>query len=147
MSTKEHTGARVLLVDQHQDVRNGLALLLAQNGHTVCGEAENRAEALARLPGSEATLALVDISLGDQGGLELLDDLRRFRIPALVYSMNETPETIQRAFTAGASGYVTKREDPEVLLEGLREVLARGRFLSPRAAQSLASKALSQKDT
>lgn len=147
MPTKEHTGARVLLVDNHQDVRNGLALLLAQNGYTVCAEARNQAEALLRLPGSEAALALVDISLGDQGGFELLDDLRRFKIPALVYSMNEAPETIQRAFTAGASGYVTKREDPEVLLEGLREVLARRRFLSPRAAQSLASKALSQNDT
>ena len=147
MSTEEPTGARVLLADNHQDVRMGLALLLTQNGYTVCAEAENAGEAMLRLPVSDADIVLVDISLGDQGGLDLLHDLRRLRIPALVYSMNEAPEMIQRVFNAGASGYVTKREDPDMLLQGLREVLAHRRFLNPRAAQSLASKALSHNDT
>ncbi|MBI4805567.1 MAG: response regulator transcription factor [Desulfovibrio sp.] len=146
MPRHDHRGARVLIADHHQDVRSGLVLLLTQNGYTVCVEAANMIEALALLPGSGAEIALVDIQWKDGDVIELLEALRELKIPALAYSMSEAPETIQWAFIAGASGYVTKREDPEVLLEGVRETMARRRFLSPRAAQSLASKALSFRD-
>jgi DNA-binding NarL/FixJ family response regulator len=144
MPRENKSGDRVLIADCHQDVRNGLVLLLIQSGYTVCAVAQDWTEAVKLLPGSDAEIAILDIPREDREGLALLEALRRLKVPVLVYSMSETPDTIQWAFTVGASGYVTKREDPGLLLEGLHNVLTGRRYLSPRAAQSLASKALSQ---
>ncbi len=128
---------RVFLVDDHPAVRQGLALLLGQARHAVCGEAGGRAEYLERIGESGAQVALVDLSLGEESGLALLEDLRRRGIPALIYSMHEDAETIERAFAAGAGGYVTKREVSGVLLDALAEVAAGRRYVSPRAGRSL----------
>jgi DNA-binding NarL/FixJ family response regulator len=147
MPSDKQSESCVLIADHHQDVHNGLVLLLIQNGYTVCDEALTSEGSTPPLSGSDASIAIVDIPLDDLARPSLLDELRRLRIPVLVYSMNEAPETIQRAFNAGVSGYVSKRDVPDALLMGLREVLARRRFLSPRAAQSLASKALSLHDS
>jgi DNA-binding NarL/FixJ family response regulator len=130
--------ARVLLVDDHPAVRQGVAMLLTARRHVIAGEAENRRQALARLQSSDIDLVLLDLSLDQGSGFDLLIDLEEFNIPALVYSMHEDPETIERTLQRGAMGYVTKREKPKVLLEAVAGVMAGGRFLSPRAAQSLA---------
>ena len=139
-STK--TAVRVFLADDHPAVRQGLALLFTQAGHTICAEAENRAETLGRLAASQADIAVVDLSLGDESGLDLIADLRARDVPVLTYSMHEDPETIERAFNAGANGYVSKREASEVLLGAIQEVLQGRRYISPRAAQSLANSVL-----
>ncbi len=136
------TATRVFLADDHPAVRQGLTLLLAQRGHGVCAEAASLEEALKLLPGSRADVAIVDLSLGEDSGLDLLAPLAARGVPALVYSMYEDAETISRAFAAGAEGYITKREMAGVLLRGVDEVLAGRRFISPRAAQSLALRAL-----
>jgi DNA-binding NarL/FixJ family response regulator len=140
------TGVRVFLVDDHPAVRQGLALLLAQNAYIVCGEAENRAELLARIDATGTDVALVDLSLGGESGLDLIGDLRSRDIPVLMYSMHEDCGTIERAFHRGAVGYVTKREVSAVLLEALGEVLAGRRYASPRAARSLASRVIAGGD-
>ncbi|GFE59944.1 response regulator transcription factor [Geobacter sp. AOG2] len=142
MADEAKTGARVFLVDDHPAVRQGLALLLAQKDYVVCGEAGDRAGALELLDGSPADLALVDLSLGEESGLDLIGDLHERGIPALIYSMHEDAETIERAFGAGADGYVTKREVSDVLLEAVAGVLAGRRHVSPHAAQSLADRVL-----
>lgn len=136
------TGMRVILADDHPAVRQGLALLFTQAGHTICAEAENRAETLALLSASRADIAIVDLSLGDESGLDLIADLRKRGVPVLTYSMHEDFETIEKAFGAGANGYVSKREASEVLLRAAQEILKGRRFISPRAAQSLASSVL-----
>jgi DNA-binding NarL/FixJ family response regulator len=136
------TGMRVILVDDHPAVRQGLALLFTQAGHTICAEAESRAETLALLDASRADIAIVDLSLGDESGLDLMKDLRERGVPVLTYSMHENFETIERAFGAGANGYVSKREASEVLLRATQEILKGRRFISPRAAQCLASSVL-----
>jgi len=140
MADAAKKGVRIFLVDDHPAVRQGLALLLAQNGHAICGEAESRAELQRRIGQSGADVALVDLSLGEESGLDLLDDLRILNIPAVVYSMHEDRSAIERAFARGAHGYVTKREVSAVLLRAVDEVLAGRRFVCPRAAQSLASR-------
>jgi DNA-binding NarL/FixJ family response regulator len=142
MTAGNSAAARVLLVDDHPAVRQGVALLLAAGRHTVRGEAHNRLEALARLDTDAFDVALLDLSLGDESGLELIADLEDRGIPTLIYSMHEDPETIARAFRRGALGYVTKRENPVVLLEAVAAVMAGRRYVSPQAAQSLASQAL-----
>lgn len=138
----ERNAARVMLVDDHPAVRQGLALLLGQHGHTVCAEAGSRSEALAVAEGSGADIAIIDLSLGEDSGLELLNAFKALNISGLVYSMYEDPETIALAFDSGAGGYITKREMAEVLLHGVLEVRAGRRFISPRAAQSLAMRAV-----
>lgn len=129
---------RVLVVDDHPAVRQGLALLLEPEGITVCAEAENRVQALDRLKGRSPDLALVDLSLGDDDGLPLIVELSKLGLPCLVYSMHEDGRHVENAFSAGARGYVTKREVHRVLVEAIAEVAAGRRFVSPRAAAALA---------
>jgi len=140
--TADKSGVHVLLVDDHPAVRQGVALLLAAGRHVVRGEAQNCQEALARLSESPVDLVLLDLSLNEASGLALLPDLEERGIPVLVYSMHEDPESIERAFRFGVRGYVTKREDPMVLLEAIDRVMAGHRYLSPLVAQQMAQRAL-----
>ena len=136
------TGVRVFLVDDHPVLRNGLSLLLTQSGHAVCGEAGSRAVLLAAIDGSRADVALVDLSLAEESGLDLMDDLTARGVAPVIYSMHEDRKTIERSFRCGAAGYVTKREVADVLLAALGEVLAGRRYARPRATNSLASQFL-----
>jgi DNA-binding NarL/FixJ family response regulator len=127
-------GARIFLADDHPAVLEGLALLLAQEHHLVCGEATNQAEVLERLDASAPDIALVDLALCGESGLDIIPLMQDRGIPVLVYSMHEDQVTLKRALKCGALGFVTKREPSAVLLEGVRKVLAGESYLSPRVA-------------
>ena len=142
MTEAQPLRARVFLIDDHLAMRSGLSLLLTKSGHVICGEAETKAEVLARLKGSKADVALVDLTLGDESGLDLIDDLLANNVAVVIYSMHEDRKTVERAFVAGAAGYVTKREVADVLLTALDQVLAGNRYASPRATKSLANRFL-----
>jgi len=131
---------RVLIVDDHPAIRQGLGLLLASEGITVCAEASGRIEALTRLEECQPDLTLVDLSLGDEDGRLLIADLRKRALRSLVYSMHEEGQCVEGAIAAGALGYVTKREVHGVLVQAIREVAAGRRFVSPRAAMALADR-------
>ena len=131
---------RILLVDDHPAVREGLALLLAPDGISVCASASSSADALAHAAVSCPHLALVDLSLGGEDGLALVASLRTRNMPTLVYSMYEDACHVGGAISAGALGYVTKRELHRVLVEAIREVAAGRRFVSPNAAVALAER-------
>jgi DNA-binding NarL/FixJ family response regulator len=133
MST--HQKRRILLVDDHTEVRHGLALVLAEEGIGDCCEASGRQEALDAAAREPPDVALVDLSLDD--ALELLEELRKRNIPTLVCSMREEPGYVRRAMAAGARGYITKREAPEELARAVRDVLAGWMLISPRAAEGL----------
>lgn len=139
--------ARIFLIDDHPAVRQGLKLLLSQEGHIVCGEAGSRVETFDRIGPSGADMTLLDISLGEESGLDLIAGLRALGITVLVYSMHEDAGTIEKAFSAGANGYVTKREMSDALLAAIADLRAGGRHVSPRAAQSLADRVLSSTKT
>jgi len=132
---------RVLLVDDHPAVREGLALLLAPDGIDVVAEASARAEALARVKEHRPDLAIVDLSLDTEDGAALIADLRARDVPALAYSMHKDARHVEGAFAAGALGYVTKRELHGVLVQAVRQVAAGHRFASPIAAVALAQHA------
>ncbi len=134
------TPIRILIVDDHPAVRRGLALLLSPEGIAVCAEASGRTEALSLAEKHSPHLALVDLSLNGEDGLPLVSDLRTLAVPSLVYSMHEDPRHVEGAFSAGALGYVTKREVDQVLIQGIREVAAERRFVSPAAAVALATR-------
>jgi DNA-binding NarL/FixJ family response regulator len=139
MTTDCDRAIHVLLVDDHPAVRQGLALLLAREDITVCAEAEDCAHALLSADQATPHVALVDLSLGPESGLDLIGDLEARGIPVLVYSMHEDGEHVQHALAAGARGYVTKREMHRVLTDAIREVAAGREYLGPRAAASLAA--------
>lgn len=140
---KQGKPKRIFLIDDHPAVRQGVKLLLAEEDHIVCGEAGGSAETLERIGPSHVDLALLDISLGEENGLECIAELRKRGIAVLVYSMHEDAVTIDKAFAAGANGYVSKREQPDVLLAAVSDVLAGNRHISPRSAQSLAKRSVS----
>ena len=117
---------RVLLVDDHPLVRQGIRMLLTgEKDLEVCGEAEDAAGALAFLKDRPVDVAVVDLSLKNSSGLDLIKDIRR-RFPTvqvLVVSMRNEGLYAERALRAGARGYVTKEEGPHEVLAGIRKVL------------------------
>jgi DNA-binding NarL/FixJ family response regulator len=118
---------RIFIVDDHTLVREWLANLLQQEADLeVCGQADTAPAALAGMTGAPPAIAIVDLSLKGGSGLDLIKDLRRL-CPAtqvVVLSMHEEIYFIERAFRAGARGYVTKRESTERIVEAIRAVLA-----------------------
>ncbi|HZR79894.1 MAG TPA: response regulator transcription factor [Candidatus Binatia bacterium] len=128
---------RLLVVDDHPIVRQGVRLLLeSEPDLTVCAEAENTRDALRAAAASEPDVAIVDLSLPGAGGLELIRALRAEhpRILLLVLSMHEEQVYAERALRAGAHGYVSKQEAPGEMVRALRRILAGQRFLSEGAA-------------
>lgn len=143
MSESTLRGTRIFLVDDHPAVRQGLSLLLHQEGIIVCGEAASREEALRYLEETDPDLVLVDLSLGNESGLDLIRDVAPRGVATLVYSMYDDALHVEAAFAAGAVGYVTKREMAATLIAAIREVLAGQRFFSPVIARILADKLIS----
>jgi DNA-binding NarL/FixJ family response regulator len=125
--------ARVLIIDDHPIVREGLALRLGgQSDLSVCGEASNIREALSLLETTDPDIAVVDISLGVDDGLDLIVRMkaRGFRTAILVWSMY--PETLyaERALHAGAMGYISKDEATSRIIAAIRCVLSGRVYLS-----------------
>ena len=137
MTSPPQRDVRIFLADDHPAVREGLTLRLLQEGFVVCGEAESRASLLAGIDACRADIALVDLTLCGENGLDLIADLRDRGIPVLVYSMHEDADTVRLAMARGARGYVAKRETSAVLVDGVRLVLAGSRYVSPRVAAAL----------
>ena len=133
----ESEAPRIFLVDDHPLVRTALAQLLAGAGFKPDGQAGSSAETLAHPALASSRLAVVDLALGEESGLDLIRKLRERGMAVLVYSMHESSTVIRRALAAGAGGYVTKREAAESLAAAIRAVLAGSRYLSPRAEAAL----------
>ncbi len=131
-------GLNILLIDDHPAVRKGLGILLGTRSHRVGGEAGRQVDALAILESQFFDIALLDLTLKDGNGLDLLPELESRNIPALVYSMHEEPEIIEQAFRSGALGYVSKQEDTDILFAAIDKVALGKRYVSPCAAQCLA---------
>lgn len=140
------TKTRILMVDDHPIVREGMALFLnAQPDLHLCCEAGNAEEALAALARCDAALAIVDITLDGESGLDLIRVMRR-RFPGVaVLAMSLHDESIfaERALRAGAGGYLMKHEATANILLAVRTVRSGGVYLSAamhrRLAQKLAS--------
>lgn len=131
------TERRVLIVDGHPLVRRGLAALIdAEPDLTVCARAAGHREALAAIASSRPDLVIAELTFGDGAGGDGVDLVREIRfahgeLPVLVLSGHEAPVYAERAFRAGAGGYVSKRDSGATLLVAIRAVLDGERFLSP----------------
>jgi DNA-binding NarL/FixJ family response regulator len=115
-----------IVVDDHPLYRHGVSMLIGQELKLECaGEAGSIAEALELLGRSKPRLAIVDISLQDQNGLDLVRTIRAEypETQVLIVSMHEENLYGERALKAGARGYVMKHESPTALVDAVREVL------------------------
>jgi len=116
-----------LVVDDHPVFRQGLvALVQSEDGYRVCGEAGSVEEALTALEGEVPDIALVDISLVGQNGLDLVHALTASHpgVQILIISMHDEVIYAKRALKAGARGYVMKQEAASVMLDAIKTVLA-----------------------
>ena len=126
---------KIFIVDDHPAVQQGLAAVIAQQTDLeLCGGASSAREALQAIAETKPDVIIVDLSLLEGSGLELLKDLRarHQKLPLLVLSMHDEVLYAERALHAGASGYVMKKEPMSVLLTALRQVLKGEVYLSDR---------------
>jgi DNA-binding NarL/FixJ family response regulator len=135
---KEHSKkARILLVDDHPLVRRALRQAIErEDDMVVCGEAEDRNEALALLQASSPHMAVVDLSLKSSDGLELVKDIRKKHpeVLTLVLSMHNESHQAVRSIRAGANGYISKQEAPQEVMAAVRKVLRGEIYWSTKAA-------------
>lgn len=131
---------RLLLVDDHQLVRDGLRARLGEiDDFEIVGEAANGREALAAAESLRPDLALVDVGLPDINGIELAGALGRGS-PAprvLILSMHDSPGYVQSAMRAGARGYVLKDAPSAEIIAAIRAVAAGGVYFSSGVAAAL----------
>jgi DNA-binding NarL/FixJ family response regulator len=124
---------RILVVDDHPMTRHGVASLLQQQpGLKVCGEVDSARAALAAVRAEPPDLVVVDLSLGERSGLELIKDLHALHpeVPILVFSMHYESLYAERALRAGARGYLMKSEGAAPLIAAVRAVLQGKVYLS-----------------
>ena len=125
--------ARVLIVDDHPVVREGLGIRIGrQPALEVCGEASSITEALAQVDATDPDVAIIDISLGRGDGLDLIRRVRarNSRVRALVWSMYPDTLYAERALHAGAMGYINKQEATSRIIEAIWCVLEGRVYLS-----------------
>jgi DNA-binding NarL/FixJ family response regulator len=135
----------IVVVDDHPIVRERLAEVINREPDLrVCGEAEDRAQALEVIARCHPRLAIVDLTLRRSHGLELIKDLRA-QHPALrilVVSMQEESLYAERVLRAGAHGYITKQEATRKIMQAIQRVLAGDIYLSEELATQVAARIL-----
>jgi DNA-binding NarL/FixJ family response regulator len=141
---------RIFLVDDHPLVREWLTNLINQQGDlVVCGEADTAPKALATISKLKPDIAIIDISLQDSSGLELVKDLKEVnpKLLVLVLSMHDEVLYAERALRAGARGYIMKRETTRNVIEAIHRVLDGKLYISNSVAEQIAARSVSGKAT
>src|SRR5580698_1483249 len=132
---------RILLAEDHAVVRQGVRQLLLDRGvaHEVA-EAQSGAEALMEAGQRVYDVILLDVSLPDLNGIEVLKRLRRKapRVPVLMFSMYREDQYAVRALKAGASGYLSKTSNAAEMIGAVRQVAAGRKYVSAQMAEALA---------
>ena len=133
---------KILICDDHKIVRDGLRQILQQlQDVTLIEEAGTGSEALAQLKVNDFEVLLLDISLPDKSGLEVLQSVKT-KWPltnVLMLSMHPQEQYAIRAIKLGASGYLTKDTASEELLTAVKKISSGGKYISQSFAESLAS--------
>jgi DNA-binding NarL/FixJ family response regulator len=132
---------KVLLADDHSIVRAGLRRIVEESGDmVVISEAAGGKEAIRQVRKTIPDIAVIDISMPDLDGLEVIQRLHSEfpSLPLLVLTMHEEGQYVIRAIESGAMGYITKRSAPEQLVTAIRKVTGGNRFLTGEAFETLA---------
>jgi DNA-binding NarL/FixJ family response regulator len=131
-----------LIADDHAVVRRGLRQILSEtNDISVDAEVGTGAEVLAQIRSRPFDVALLDLNLGNDSGLDLLGQIRREvpKLPVIILTMYPEDQYAVRAIRSGAQGFLTKETAPERLVEAVRTVARGGRYVTPTVAQLLAA--------
>jgi len=140
MTQKPEKPIRIVIVDDHPLVRERLVELIDRESDLeVCGEAEDRHEALEIIASTCPDLAIVDLSLKSSLGIELIKDLqaRQPEVMILVVSMQDELIYAERCIRAGARGYITKQQASRHVMQAIRQVLAGDIYLSQTVSTQL----------
>jgi len=132
---------RVLLADDHTLVRQGLKQLFAAYPHIeIAAEAADGGQVLEQLRNRTFDLLLLDVSMPGMVSGDLLERVRSYypQLPVLILSMHNEAQIARRKLQEGASGYLTKDCEPEVLLEAIERVVKGGRYISAELAERIA---------
>jgi two-component system, NarL family, invasion response regulator UvrY len=132
---------RILIADDHTIVREGLKQILEERADlSVAGEASSGQEVVTRLRQAHYDAVLLDISLEDRSGLDVLKQIKTEwpRLPVLMLTMHREEEYAIRALRAGAAGYLTKKSAPTELVAAIQKVAGGGRYVSASLAERLA---------
>lgn len=132
---------KVLLVDDHTILREGLKQILADiSGIKVVGEASDGHEALRLTHELAIDVIVLDMTLPGRSGLELLKEIKidHPKLPVLILSMHSEKQYAMRAYRAGASGYLTKESASTLLVSAIRKAAGGGIFISPTSAEYIA---------
>jgi DNA-binding NarL/FixJ family response regulator len=135
--------SRLLIVDDHPLFREGLRQIIERDPDlAVCGEASDSAEALQAIPQLKPDLVLVDISLGNSSGIDLIKAIKNDydELPILVVSMHDESLYAERSLRAGAMGYVMKHEPGKTVKAAIRKVLGGEMYLSEKMSSTVISK-------
>jgi DNA-binding NarL/FixJ family response regulator len=139
----------VLIADDHAIIRDGLKKILADTDDmVVAGEAMNGAVALEKVRERDWGLVVLDLSMPDRSGIELIKLIKaeRPKCPVLIFSMHPEEQYAVRALRAGASGYLSKEGDSDLILPALRKVAGGGVYFSAKVAEILVSEATPHKE-
>lgn len=131
---------RILVADDHAIMRGGLRQLLALAGDIVVdSEATNGAQVMEALRNSSFDLVLLDMAMPGISGIDLITRIRAHnaKLPILVLSMRNEAHVARGALQAGATGYLTKDNDPEVLVMAIRKTAAGNRFIDPLLVEQM----------
>jgi two-component system, NarL family, invasion response regulator UvrY len=131
---------KVCVVDDHAVVREGLKRIIAENpGMAVTSEAGDGVEALRILQTEPCDIVLLDITMPNKNGLDVLKQIHAEtpRLPVLVLSMHAEDQYAVRVLRAGASGYLTKESAPAKLVQAIRKVVRGGKYVSTTLAEKL----------
>lgn len=137
---------KILIADDHAMLRKGLRTLLEQWSYNVVGEACNGEEACTLFEKLHPDLIILDLDMPGISGLDTLSRIlhRNHNARVLILSMHEDCVFASRALQAGAKGYVTKTDPPEVLLEAIQKIIKGGRFINNDLAITLSMYNLDQ---
>ena len=138
----EQATIRVFIADDHAIVREGLKQILAESRDIiVAGEAENGLDAIRLFRQAECHVLLLDISMPDRSGIEVLKQIKKEypELAVLMLSMHREDQYAIRSLKAGAAGYLTKQSAPAELVVAIRQVAAGKKYVSAALAQELAT--------
>ena len=144
----QESKTRILIVDDHPIVRQGLTQLInCEEDFVVCGQAQNAPEAMSIIGRTKPDIVIVDISLKDRSGLELIKDIKaQYPVLAvLALSMHDESLYAERALRAGAKGYVMKDEATENVVKAIRQILNGRIYVSDKMAVRMMHKLVGQK--
>ncbi len=140
---KNPNKAKIIIVDDHPIVRQGLGdLINREKDLVVCAQAENASQAIKAIKTQDPDMVIVDISLKEGSGLELIKDVKfKFdTVPMLVLSMHPEFLYAERALRAGAKGYIMKQEPNKEVIGAIRKILDGALYLSDKMMQKLVNK-------